>query len=733
MVLLAAAACKKEPAQPAAPDRSEHIYTFETSAASKTTLGENCVEWEEGDCIGTFAKGQQNIKSGVAVGTPCIFPVKTTGKLEAGDKVYAYAPYGAEAGTTASEVTVTIPSEQSTAHFAMPLAALPFEVETAIEADTETPVAGMSFCNLASAAVLRIFSDGTAGAGEKIQSVTVSSESDICGSYTIDLTAIDASREETLALTPKTGAKAVTVNLAEAADVAVEAQALEIPVVLAPGSYTVTVVVKTDRTSYFKTSAEPVEFARNHRKPLSLNLAEAEHYGIEKVEPAELRSFKKGESLDYAITFTGECDVTPVCPDGWTAAVEGTKLTVTAPADDTKALEGNVVLSVGGTATKLPVRLAGINSQEDLVAFTESVDNMLNDGYTIDPMYLVDDELSINADITIPSSSMAYGAYWLKRLQTPINGNGHTLTFNTTHGARGGLVQNLGADVHDLKLAGTISAKDANAYVGSLACLLSKAGLTVSNVISTVEFTISNTGCRAGGLIGAGDTTFGKPTSFTMKNCQFNGKMIITANAYAVGGLLGDASDNNVRFTFENCSSKATITVGACKVANLGGLVGRGGASDNILTFNECEFGGVLSYTLGGSEYDLTRIGGLLGNLERGGVFTKCSFTGAINVDFNRVKVLGGGGGSCGIGGFVGRNTAHNDNAALNIKAIFTDCVSKGTLAVTSSTDTEGTNKTRLGHIIGSSNNTNATTHVETGCTYGSTITVNGTELTIEK
>lgn len=733
MVLLAAAACKKEPAQPAAPDRSEHIYTFETSAASKTVLGEDCVEWEEGDCIGTFAKGQQNIKSGVAVGTPCTFAVKTTGKLEAGDKVYAYAPYGAEAGTAASEVTVTIPSEQSTAHFAMPLAAVPFEVETAIEADTETPVAGMSFCNLASAAVLRIFSDGTVGAGEKIQSVTLSSESDVCGSYTIDLTAIDASKEETLALTPKTGAKAVTVNLASAADVAVEAQALEIPVVLAPGSHTVTVVVKTDRTSYFKTSAEPVEFARNYRKPLALNLAEAEHYGIEKVEPAELRSFKKGESLEYAIAFTGECSVTASCPDGWTAAVEGTKLTVTAPADDTKALEGNVVLTVGGTATEIPVRLAGINSQEDLVAFTKSVNNMLDDGYKIDPMYLVDDELSINADITIPSGSMAYGAYWLKRLQTPINGNGHTLTFNTTHGTRGGLVQNLGADVHDLKLAGTISAKDANAHVGSLACLLSKAGLTVSNVISTVEFTISNTGCRAGGLIGAGDTTFGQPTSFTMKNCQFNGKMIITANAYAVGGLLGDASDNNVRFTFENCSSKATITVGACKVANLGGLVGRGGASDNILTFNECEFGGVLSYTLGGSEYDLTRIGGLLGNLERGGVFTKCSFTGKITADWNGGRILGAGGGSCGIGGFVGRNTGHSDNAALNIKAIFTDCVSKGTIAVTSSTDSEAANKARLGHIIGSSNNTNVTTHVETGCTYGSTITVNGKEFTIEK
>ena len=1164
MALLAAVGCKEETEQPAAPDRSEHVYTFEAATATKATLGDNCVEWEDGDKIGTFAKGQPNASGIVNVGTPCTFQVKTTGTLEVGDKVYAYAPYSKSAGTNASELAFCISSEQSTGHIAMPLAAVPFEVTERLDEGTDAPVAGLNFCNLASVVRLLVYSDGTVAAGEKIQSVTVSSTADICGSYTIDLTAIDPSKESTLVPVQTNGEKAVTVTLATAADVATgKESAVEVPIVLAAGSYPVTVIVNTDKASYLKSSSEDIEFIRNHRKPVAFNIAEAKPCGVE-IAPSDLRSYARGESFEYDLTLTGVSDAAVTsCPAGWTAVIDGEKLKVTAPSEDSQALEGKVVITAGGFPKSVDVRRAGVNSkdefiacitaigrdknahatavkdaeayaaslapymvdgwvslnadftltaddfcnnsadlmyqtyekidgndhtvtfdvkskstdgfttfakyidkdvknlkfagkietgeltsslatlcqrvegtttienvhssvnlivsnriavgyvaglvsdfngvatlkncsysgtmslnagadviagiaarctdpigkgsnlvtienctfsgklnyntaehksatriggiiasqernavisgctnsgemvidlnsnviakdassgigglvgrcngktsdftmntvvknssftgtitflnqhptqtstyigkvigckldgyddaqsvgnvetgtikwdskvsfantetvsfaygekkdveisadatlkavsmdapkgwtvdcsawksgkisvtapasgkgdiegvkelllkattadgkailssnaktfrllginnQDELVAFTKSVDNMLNDGYQIDAKYLANNEIAINADITIPSGSLAYGAYWLKRLQTPLNGNEHTLTFNTTHGSRGGLVQNLGADVHDLKLAGTISAKDANAHIGSLACLLSKTGLTVSNVTSTVEITISNTGCRAGGLIGAGDVTFSKPVNFTMKDCQFNGKMNITANAYAVGGLIGDASDNNLRWTFDNCGSKATITVGSCKVASLGGLVGRGGAADNILTFNECEFGGSLSYTIGDDGYDLTRIGGLLGNLERGGVFTKCSFTGSITADWNGGRILGAGGGSCGVGGFVGRNTGHNDNAAFNIKAIFTDCVSKGTISIKNSTDSEGANKAYLGHFIGSSNNSNATTHVETDCKYESVITVNGTELTIEK
>ena len=736
IVLLAAAACKKEPAQPAAPDRSEHIYTFETSAASKTTLGENCVGWEAEDCIGTFAKGQQNEKAHVNVGTPCTFQVKTIGKLEAGDKIYAYAPYAEAAGTEASKVVVSIPAEQSTEHFAMPLAAVPFVVKGELAAGSETPVGGMDFCNLASAAVLRIFSDGTVAAGEKIQSVTISSESDICGSYSIDLTAIDLQKEETLALTQTTGAKAVTVNLATAADVAVESGALEIPVVLAPGTYAVKVVVKTDKTSYFKTSAETVEFIRNHRKPLSLNLAEAEHYGIEKVEPAELRSFKKGEALEYSLTFTGECDVTASCPEGWAATVEGTKLTVTAPADDTKALEGNVVLSVGGAATEVPVRLAGINSQEDLVAFTESVGGTITKGKTVDAKYLVDGEIAFNTDLKIEANP-----FWLGQLTVPLNGNNHTVTIATNHPTRGGLVQDLGADVHDLVIAGTISAGNGEGpSFGSLACFLSAEGITIRNVSSSVAIKAwsvkGGDDNKFGGLIGGVRDAISKPTIFTITDSQFNGSITIEGNAMAVGGLLGNAGNKGLHATFNNCKcgSEATITCKEGASKYIGGIVGLGGTCTNpgeIMTMNDCSFEGTINYLHKNSiSVDgQIRIGGFIGNLERGAEFSKCSFTGKINIDWDKRGSLDGAG--RGVGGFVGRNTAPNASYPnMNAKSTFAGCVSQGTIAITNSVD--GNPAQRIGQIIGESNNS-TDSHKVTDCTLASTITVNGTELTIEK
>lgn len=732
LALLSLAACKKDEPQPEVPDRNEHIYTFEASAATKATLGESCVEWAEGDVIGTFAKGNQNAAGRVKVGTPCTFPVKTVGKLAAGEKVYAYAPYGENAATDAKTVAFEIPSEQVSDKISMPLAAQPYEVTEELADNTETPVAGMNFYNLASVAVLKLYATGDVAKGEKIQSIKLTSTADICGSYTLDLTAIDPANEETLALTKTSGVQTVTVTLPTPVELAAtEDAAVSVPFVLAPGTYPLELTVVTDQASYIKTTSEDIEFIRNHRKALVLNIADAKPSGMV-ITPSELRSFGRGETLEYEIELTGvAANVTAVAPEGWTAVVDGTKLKVTASTDDSKALEGKVVVTAGKFTEEVEVRRSGLNSQDDLVEFTTSVDNMLNDGYKIDAKYLDGEEISINADIVIPDNKMAYGAYWLKRLQTPINGNNHTLTYKATHASRGGLIQNLGANVHDLVIDGTINATGKDAYVGGLACLLSKSGLTVSNVTSTVEITLTNTGCRMGGFIGAGDPSFSKPVNFNMKDCHFNGKLKTTANAYAVGGLIGDVSDNNVRWTFDNCDVHGTIEVAGSKVNSLGGLVGRGGAADNILTFNGCEFAGNLSYSLAGTELDLTRIGGFLGNLERGGIFSKCSFTGTMTADWNNVKVLNDP--SHGFGGFVGRNTGHNDNAALNIKALFTDCVSKGTITVKNSADIESNNILRIGHLIGSSNNNNETTHVETGCTYESVITVNGKELTIKK
>lgn len=649
MALLSLAACKKEDVKPETPDRSEHIYTFEASASTKATLGENSVAWADGDVIGTFAKGYANESGRVNVGTPCTFPVKTVGKLAAGEKVYAYYPYDKNAAAAASKVAFEIPSAQVSDKLSMPLAAQPYEVTEELADNTETAVAGMNFYNLASVAELKLYATGDVAKGEKIQSITLTSTSDICGSYTLDLTTIDPEKDETLALTKTSGAQTVSVALATAVETpASEDAAISVPVVLAPGTYPLTLTVVTDQASYIKTTSEDLEFLRGHRKALVLDIASAKPSGMV-LTPSELRSFGRGETLEYEIELTGIADnVTAVAPEGWTATVSGTKLTVTASDDDSKALEGKVTVTAGKFTEELEVRRAGLNSQEDLVEFTTSVGNMIDDKFIkdIDAKYLDNEEISINADIEIPSSSVAYGAYWLKRLRVSLNGNGHKLTFNTTHGTRGGLLQNLGANVHDLVLDGTINAKDGVAYVGSLACLLSADGLTVSNVTSTVKIVVGNTECRAGGFIGGGDTSFnGGPNTFTMENCIFNGSITVNSDAKFVGGMFGATVNKSMAtLTMKDCYFNGELIVNGAATA-IGGMLGH--VDQKLTAFNatDCQFNG--SIAVNGNA---TAVGGMLGNAGNKGLhatFTGCKVS-------NTAKITCQNGASKFIGGFVG-------------------------------------------------------------------------------
>ena len=774
MALLSLAACKKEDVKPETPDRSEHIYTFEASAATKAILGENSVAWADGDVIGTFAKGYANEAGRVNVGTPCTFPVKTVGKLAAGEKVYAYYPYAENAAAAATKVAFEIPSAQVSDKLSMPLAAQPYEVAEELADNTETAVAGMNFYNLASVAVLKLYATGDVAKGEKIQSIKLTSTADICGSYTLDLTAIDPEKEETLALSQTAGVQTVTVTLPTPVEVAAtEDAAISVPVVLAPGTYPLELTVVTDQASYIKAASEDVELLRNHRKALVLDIASAKPSGMV-LTPSELRSFGRGESLEYEIELTGVADnVTAVAPEGWTATVSGTKLTVTASDDDSKALSGKVTVTAGKFTEELEVRRSGLNNQEDLVEFTKSVGNMNDDKFVkdIDAKYLDNEEIAINADIEIPASSMfESNAYWLRRLRVPLNGNGHKLTINTTHDTKGGLIQNLGADVHDLVIGGTITAKGGNAQIGSLAFRLAADGITVSNVKSTVDIVISNNGCRAGGIIGAGDYTFSVPETFTLDNCSFDGSITVNANAYAVGGMF--ASVNGVAMktlNMNNCQFNGSITVNGnatavggmfghaeakgvhatftgCKVSStakitckdgvaqyVGGFVGSGGACGNpgeIMTMKDCSFEGAIELS---TNKDVTnscyvRIGGFLGNLERGAEFTNCKFLGTITADWNKHNALIDSG--TGLGGFVGRTSGYSSDPNLNMKANFTDCTSKGTITILNSVESETANKARVGHLIGISNYGDA--FVKTGCTFESTITLNGKPLTVE-
>ena len=119
-------------------------YVFKiASEDTKSIFGDNHIVWENGDQVASYASTSKNKSTDVEVdGSDVTITIRSSVALSAGDMVYAYAPYNKvnnEAEATA--VTLEIPRNQvSGSASAMPLVALPFELDSAVEKYTDTEV-----------------------------------------------------------------------------------------------------------------------------------------------------------------------------------------------------------------------------------------------------------------------------------------------------------------------------------------------------------------------------------------------------------------------------------------------------------------------------------------------------------------------------------------------------------------------------------------------------------------
>ncbi|MBQ7517858.1 MAG: hypothetical protein IJR34_06165 [Bacteroidales bacterium] len=660
-------ACKKEEQTN---DRTGFSYRFEANLSTKATLGENCVEWENGDQIGSFAGGLNNHAGDIHLGNPCTFDVATVTPLTPGDKVYAYAPYDENAGTKASELTLTIPVTQQVEKIAMPLAGVPYTVTRELAGNTTTPVDGMYFCNMAAIAKLAIYSNGTVAAGEKIQTIYVTSSADICGTFRTDLTAINPDDESSMALVPRVCAK--TVSIYPATPVAIassETEATLIPVVLAPGTYPLTVSVVTDKATYTKTTSESLTFARSHFKKLILDISSAVSIGV---EPAGIRSFAKGATLHYALSLNGVEGVSvTACPDGWSTNISGNTLSVTAPATDTKALEGTITLSANGISKDLSVRLAGINSKEEFFAFADAMgrEAAAHTAATADAEayaaalapYKADGWVCLNCDFTLTQDDFYsnYYAYVLHHIYEPINGNGHTITFDVTAKNTAGLLafcQYIDQPVKNLNFAGRIVAGKTDANVSVLGISICN-GATLDNIHSSVDIEINKPGNHVSGVFGS----VYDATETLIQNCSYSGTTRINAPIQYFGGI-----------SAMNASGKGA----------------------NRVTIRNCNYSGQFIYALD-NHHNQVRIGGIIGAQERNGVVENCTNSGTMVFDIKGVDIATGN--LCGIGGIMGRCNAIASGYTMYTKV--SDCTFTGSIRLTNVPPTQP--RTYINKIVG--------------------------------
>lgn len=282
-VLLATQACQKEAAQPDSLS-TEFTYTFAIDEGEKSILEGSRVVWENGDKVGVYAVSgsttSANRPGAVTPGNPCTFTISSSVALKAGDYVYAYAPYSAGAGSSPAAVSLTIPDvqEQALSVFdaaSVPLVAIPAPIASALDPGTDRPVSTLRFANVTALARFNIYSSSASYAGEKIREVRFAASAAICGTGTLDMTAVREGVDETFALSGCTGRTVTTQVSGELSVPASKAMAEAVTMALVPGSYTGTVTVITDRSDYVFTLGSAVSFGRSRRQPFSLDLAHA--------------------------------------------------------------------------------------------------------------------------------------------------------------------------------------------------------------------------------------------------------------------------------------------------------------------------------------------------------------------------------------------------------------------------------------------------------------------------
>lgn len=261
---------------PEEPVEGEFEYVFKiASEETKTIFGNNHIAWEDGDLIASYAKTSKNKYTEVEVdGSNVTMTIRSTVALSAGDMVYAYAPFNKDNNDAeATAVTLEIPRNQiSGSAAAMPLVTIPFELTSAVESYTDTEVGTLQFLNLGSIVKLNIYKSSGYSAGEKIENVTFQAGAACAGSFTYDLTAVDADNmpvisgyTETDVVVSGDGASPITVG-------ADKDHGGVFYMVVAPGTYGGTFVIRTSEGDYTYVSGTNRTFERANLKPLNIDL-----------------------------------------------------------------------------------------------------------------------------------------------------------------------------------------------------------------------------------------------------------------------------------------------------------------------------------------------------------------------------------------------------------------------------------------------------------------------------
>lgn len=236
-----------------------------------------------------------------------IFGFTTNHQMKAGDRIYVVSPrvLHIDVGADRREPvnadpmqSITIPLVQTHKGgkfdgVAMPMVSVPFTFTKDMLVGKDNQLQEVKFLNLGALLDFRVFSTDGTYQGEIVRDVIFEADKNIVGEFKINVQNVNPDDEKTLAI-DLTSARAEGYSAAPLTNVArTESDAKvgadkdhsgSVRMVVAPGTYTGKVKVRTDKAYYVFNLSTARTFNRNGIYPLGLNLAKATRVVMETVD-----------------------------------------------------------------------------------------------------------------------------------------------------------------------------------------------------------------------------------------------------------------------------------------------------------------------------------------------------------------------------------------------------------------------------------------------------------------
>lgn len=299
-------------------ENPSYTYRFavvnEELPSVKSDMSDDHLVFETGDYLGFSLEKDGQIVD--AQRTPIqttnprpIFGFTTNHQMKAGDRIYVVSPrvLKIDKGTDRREPanadpmqSITIPLVQTHKGgkfdgAAMPMVSVPFTFTKDMLVGEDNKLQEVKFLNLGALLDFRVFSTDGKYQNEIVRDVIFEADKNIVGEFKINVQNVNPDDEKTLAI-DLTSARAEGDFAAPLTNVArTESDAKvgadkdhsgSVRMVVAPGTYTGKVKVRTDKAYYVFNLSEARTFDRNGIYPLGLNLAKATRVVMETVDRA---------------------------------------------------------------------------------------------------------------------------------------------------------------------------------------------------------------------------------------------------------------------------------------------------------------------------------------------------------------------------------------------------------------------------------------------------------------